>query len=91
MESSGSTPPFFCRDDGTADRCIICVKLDPTVPPLLHPAILIPSRPVGTVFTDKNGKKLVHWRYDFAKFCVAHARELLKELNDNDLEATTKS
>lgn len=84
---SDNVPPFFCRDDGTADRCCICVRLDPNVAPLLHPAILVPSRPIGTTFTDGSGKKLVRWKFEFMKYCVRHARDVLSGLQDNELEA----
>lgn len=86
---SDSTPPFFARNDGTADRCFFCVKADPDTPPMLHPAILIPTPPVGQPIPGPKGKKLVHWRWEMIKCCVPHARLLLTDMKDDELNAKT--
>lgn len=54
--------------------------------PLLHPAILIPTPPVGTPI-EKDGKKLVSWRWDMIKMCVPHARMYLDNIPDTELNA----
>jgi len=87
--SPSASPPFFCREDGSADRCFFCVKADPDAAPLLHPAILIPIPPIGKVIEAK-GRKIVNWRWEMIKVCVPHARLLLHDMKDDELNATTE-
>jgi hypothetical protein len=82
--SPSASPPFFAREDGSADRCFFCVKLDPGAAPLLHPAILIPTAPVGKPM-KVGDRKLVEWHWDMVKVCIPHARMYLNDIKDDEL------
>ena len=66
------------------------MKADPNTPPLLHPAILIPTPPAGEAMSV-DGKTLVHWRWEMIKVCVPHARLLLDDMKDDELDAKCES